>query len=185
MKKCNRDGNMRKCPKCKVIKPLTIGFWHINHSTYDGFSTMCKICRNENSKKLRVINKEKISEYNKQYSETHQLKRHRDREVDAKRCREYYAKNKEKIKARASKRLAIIKRVIPAWARLDLISKYYEMAGLYTEIYEEEYHVDHIIPIRGKNVYGLHVENNLQILSAFENRCKGNKIGIPTRRLDD
>ena len=37
------------------------------------------------------------------------------------------------------------------------------------------HHVDHIIPLQGKNVSGFHCIENLQYLTAEENIKKGNK----------
>lgn len=57
----------------------------------------------------------------------------------------------------------------PSWSELDLIQEFYTNCPA-------NYHVDHIIPLRGKDVSGLHVLSNLQYLSANENRQKSNNF---------
>lgn len=55
----------------------------------------------------------------------------------------------------------------PSWANMRKIQEIYvcRPAG---------HHVDHVIPLRGRLVSGLHVENNLQYLPALENMRKHN-----------
>ena len=56
----------------------------------------------------------------------------------------------------------------PSWADLDSISEFYRNTP-------KGHHVDHIIPLNGKLVSGLHVLSNLQYLTSEENLRKSNK----------
>ena len=69
-----------------------------------------------------------------------------------------------------------IKQATPSWANMKYIRLFYEMAKMEEERLGVPVHVDHIIPLRGDNVCGLHVEDNLQLLTAKENFRKSNKF---------
>ena len=58
----------------------------------------------------------------------------------------------------------------PSWANKEKILEIYRNRP-------KGMHVDHIIPLNGKYVSGLHIEYNLQYLSSEENLAKGNKFG--------
>lgn len=64
----------------------------------------------------------------------------------------------------------------PAWRDKDAIDLIYKQRAEASKAEGELYHVDHIIPIQGEFVCGLHVENNLRIIPAKENLSKSNKF---------
>lgn len=72
-----------------------------------------------------------------------------------------------------AKRRAEQRQAIPPWANLNKIKQIYENCP-------KGYHVDHIFPLNGENCCGLHVETNLQYLSAEDNMRKGNKMPVST-----
>jgi 5-methylcytosine-specific restriction endonuclease McrA len=64
------------------------------------------------------------------------------------------------------------------WADRDRIKAYYNVCAFFNEVNRyQKYHVDHIIPLQGDIVSGLHTHNNLQVILATENLSKGNKYG--------
>ena len=90
----------------------------------------------------------------------------------------YRQANKGKINALVSLRKKRIKERTPCWVdkeHLWLIKEVYELAALRTAMTKISWHVDHIIPLNGKTVTGLHVIDNLQVIPGVENIRKKNR----------
>lgn len=83
----------------------------------------------------------------------------------------------EKHHAHSAKRRALKRNSMPLWADADEIKSIYIQARQRT-LNGESVHVDHVIPLAGKNVCGLHVHSNLRIISAKENLKKSNKFEV-------
>lgn len=65
-------------------------------------------------------------------------------------------------------------RATPSWADLDAIAQFYVQSQQITEDTGIRHHVDHIVPLQGRNVSGLHVPWNLQVIPAEDNMKKSN-----------
>lgn len=66
----------------------------------------------------------------------------------------------------------------PQWASVVAIEAIYERAILLTSVTGVPHEVDHIIPLKGKNVCGLHVPENLRAIPARENKKKGSAFSV-------
>lgn len=86
--------------------------------------------------------------------------------------------NAGKVNESTARRRATKLNATPAWADKWLIAQIYELARDRTDVTGVKFNVDHIIPLRSDTVCGLHVENNLQVITAYENRSKSNSFEV-------
>ena len=73
-----------------------------------------------------------------------------------------------------ARRKAALLKAIPRWIDDNLVNEQYAIAQAKTSESGVKWEVDHIIPLQSKIVCGLHVQSNLRVIPASENRIKSN-----------
>jgi hypothetical protein len=97
-----------------------------------------------------------------------------------------YAKaNPHLINAKAAKRRAAKRQATPRWADFEDIKVIYKQCAERTRLTGIPHAVDHVYPLISDEVCGLHVAANLQILTAFENSSKHNRMPAPEQVPSD
>ena len=167
---------MKTCIKCKENKDFDA--FYKKKGTKDGFFQWCILChkaitsdRHANRRKVDPVfvarESEKVRVWRKQNPEKYQ-----------KSTQTYTKNNLPKLTAKVNAyRLHKANRT-PKWlsdSDLWMIQEAYNLAALRTKMFGFSWHVDHIIPLQGKNVSGFHVPSNLMVIPGVENQIKGNK----------
>jgi len=181
-----REGLRKTCYRCQRV---------IDNASYNAPQSA------KRTKRLtyKAENKDKLSAYRKQYYEANKQrwldrengwrfsaraqindKTYRQREdikaASRRRGRHWRQANKPKILVKARARQEHVKRATPLWADLLAIFKVYEAAARLAAVTGVKHHVDHYYPLQGATVCGLHVANNLRVLTAIENLKKHNRM---------
>jgi len=154
-----------------------------------------KVLARKRQKKYAEANKEKVlkasSNWNKKNKEKMLEATNRylqkvkdDPDYKAKKAaitRDWAKNNPEKAaELSARKRCSKLKRM-PSWLSSEQKAKirsFYKVAQMMSSAFSVDYHVDHIVPLRGKLVSGLHVPWNLRVIKAEENMGKSNKFSL-------
>lgn len=186
---------MKTCTACQVIKPLDR--FSKRASMPDGLQLQCKTCCAEGLASWRARNLERKRQMDRDYAaanrESARIKTQAWVKADPARkqradrmyrianlpqIREkhsmYKKANRATYNAAGSKRRAVLRKAMPAWANLDKIEAIYRLAKILETFDGQKYHVDHVVPLQGELVCGLHCEANLQILPAAVNSGKRN-----------
>lgn len=192
---------MKTCTKCLLELPP--GAFARNGPT--ALRPDCRACRSaynksyregraaeiaEQRKGHRKVNAEKLREQAKQkylhnrgavlesrkryYAENKDRVRPKNRES----ARAHYQRNKDVYVAKDAARRSAKGRASPPWVDKQAVTAVYRLAREMREMgFDVE--VDHIIPLIGEGVCGLHVEWNLQVIGMVENRSKGKSLPPP------
>lgn len=123
-------------------------------------------------KEWKINNKIHVSEYGRQYY-------FKNKETILAKGSEWSKSNRPKRNSYWSKYKAQKLKATPPWLTEDHISQMQDMYWLAKDcesVSGQKYHVDHIVPLQGENVCGLHVPWNLQVIPAELNLSKGNKL---------
>lgn len=191
---------MKVCLVCNSCKPLSEFYKRVDSP--DGYRNDCKECRKASSLKNHYENHEqrkakfkeahakRVAENPNFYADRYALYR----DSDLERSKKAYQVNIENRKAyqrlwsktnrgiaNALARKYKLKKAkaTPTWLTEEQLYNMqctYKVAAQLSAASSEKWHVDHIVPIRGKDVCGLHVPWNLQLLPAKMNMTKGNRV---------
>ena len=177
MSKLNAEVICQSCCTCKQSL-LLIAFGKSKNAT-NGHARVCKACRKAEYQSNPIPAKQRASIWKKENPkkrlENNRIWREQNPEK-TKASRNKWAHNNKAYGAfNRSVDRTKRKQAMPLWANEFFIEEAYHLAKLRTELFGFKWHVDHIIPIKGKTVCGLHVENNLQVIPAIDNLKKGNK----------
>lgn len=150
---------------------------HRRHTSYRDVRTQnCALCaaerRRDSSPEARERQNRQMREWRERNIDA-QRERERsyhakDREASRRKARQYQIDNPKKVARAVAARARRNRLATPPWADLEAIRAFYKATppGM---------SVDHITPLRGKNICGLHVLENLQYLDAIENIRKSNR----------
>jgi len=184
---------LKKCNKCQAEKPAND--FYANRRMKDGLNTFCILCHKLDNvtrkKKNRADENFALTEKTNAkknrlpklafYNELTRLWRKNNSEYVKSYAKNYRQQNKQYLNFLCQKRKISLLHRTPSWLTEDdlwMMEEIYKFAAYRTQYFGFAWHVDHIVPLRGKIVSGLHVPANLQVVPWIDNQRKTNKFEV-------
>jgi hypothetical protein len=169
------------CRSCNLDLP--VGEFRIGRIRPATKRDQCKKCGSRASRAWNLANPDRVQKSKATHAPKHVESarewRSRSRAHLTEYARRWREKNRASVNARATRRkcasaaaISLRGSRIVAWADHEAIKVIYEGARRISRELGIPHEVDHIIPLKGINVCGLHVEYNLRVVPASVNRRK-------------
>lgn len=172
------SGGMKRCGACGETKP--IAEYHTRRSSKDGLAYKCAVCVIEYGKRWKEKNPDAFKNWYAEHKDDRagywQDWYEANKDQRAVSYAEWAKRNRHVTNALVAKRNAKKFKATPPWADMDAIRAFYAEAARLTKETGIRHEVDHIYPLQGELVCGLHCEANLQILTKTENTRKKNRM---------
>jgi hypothetical protein len=152
----------KNCTVCKKEKVLSL--FNKRGGKEPGYRSFCKECQS----------KKDAARYNPQKRKDRYMSNH---EAEKQKRKEYYRSNVGKYYINKAKRRATLLNATPKWYdSFDdfVLSEAYNLCKRREAATGIRWEVDHVVPLQGKNVCGLHWHLNWNVIPMYDNRSKGN-----------
>lgn len=159
---------MKQCSKCKQVKAPDC--FNTDRSRSSGLQSRCKVCNREEVYAWKREHKEVTVAAVRDWQMRNEVKVRNYR-------KKWEDKNPHHHIERNLKRMRRVVKWLTAEDKIKIKSKY-ALARKKTRTTGEQWEVDHIIPLNGALVSGLHVPSNLRVIKRTTNLKKGNKFVV-------
>lgn len=162
----------RTCRTCLSFKPIFM---------FEGNRTTCRKCRTKlhsltlDKEKAKLTHKRWRSRNQERHNKSSREWKRKNKQRHANYNKEWNDRNRDLVRAKDARRRAAKLKSTPAWVDHGKINKVYHQCELITRTTGVTHEVDHVIPLQGRLVCGLHVDYNLRVVTMKENRAKGNR----------
>lgn len=169
-----------KCVKCENEYPRTGEYFPYRVKSKGYLSSWCKVCHklHKNKPEIKIVS---LENQRIRRNAKHSCNKCKTTEIEFGRsycmgCFKLLRSDKKRYDKAIYK--GRLRKAVPSWANRFFIKEIYDLARSRSKMLGISLHVDHIIPIRGSYVCGLHVPENLQILLGEANQRKSNHYSL-------
>ena len=177
------DGYTYRCLACRIVSVKNNRETITAQKRAHYAANRDRLLERKKAEYSKVADKKRA--YQREYSEKNKI-------VLQEKSKQFYANNPnyyklfrlrfpEKLNAKETRRKTAKLQRNPIWLTDDdhwMMEQAYELAALRTKLFGFAWHVDHIVPLQGKLVSGLHTPINLRVIPGHENVRKSNYFEV-------